>query len=172
MARSSSWCAWPRERRWSCIWGARTRSSSTSLPSLPTSSALEGVIVGLDETSGLGWFEDGRQEGNPLPGRYWLVTRAGVIAPFTVEPGATRVEVPLGEAELRVRTSKRFNVQAVPADADAFLRLMAARVWVKVDAESEARFRLQPGRYLLVGEAGVVLREVALPPDGLEVFLD
>jgi hypothetical protein len=59
-----------------------------------------------------------------------------------------------------VRAAARTSVQVVPADADPFLRLPAARCGVWADMGAPARFRLAPGSYLLVGEAGRVLRAV------------
>lgn len=99
------------------------------------------------------------------------VRRMGLAAPFALGDGDERVALDLGSAELIVR-GKAGSVQVVPAEADPFLRLMAARVRVRIDSERGARFRLAPGRYLLVGEAGVVLREVELPSAGLELTLE
>ena len=135
-------------------------------------SDLEGLLVGLDQTFSLCGIEDGRVEGGVLPGRYWFATRQGVAAPLTVNEGDTRARVELGDAPLVVRSTRRENVQVVPAGADPFLRLAAARAWIKAAGENEARFRLHPGRYLIVGEAGIVLREVELTADGLELALD
>jgi hypothetical protein len=82
------------------------------------------------------------------------------------------VHVAPGPATLVVRSARRANVQVVPADADAFTRLMAARAWVKAEGEIEARFRLEPGHYRIVGEAGAVLREVEVPLEGLTIELE
>lgn len=141
--------------------------------------AHQGMIVGLDETFSLCEIEDGRVEGAVQPGRYWLSTRQGIIAPFTVVEDDPRARIELGGATLVVRLAEgrdpRRNiqvVQAVPSDADPFLRLAAARAHVKVTLETPALFRLHPGRYVLVGQAGTRLREVEVPPEGLEVVLD
>ena len=138
---------------------------------------LEGVLVGLDGTFGLCWFENGTLEGRALPGRYWLATRAlvtgdAIAAPVTVVEGDPLVRARIGSATLVVRSKERRNVQVVPEDADPFTRLVAARAWVKAEGESEARFRLDPGRYRIVGEAGVVLRAVDVPVEGAVVALD
>lgn len=135
-------------------------------------SALQGLIVGFDETFGLCAIQHGRVEGNVVPGRYWLATRQGFAATLTVDEGAARARVELGSAPLVVRSTQRQNVQVVPSGADPFLRLAAARVWIKAEGETEARFRLHPGRYLLVGSHGAILRELELPPAGLMLALE
>jgi len=107
-----------------------------------------------------------------LPGRYWMATRQGVAAAFTVHEGASRARVELGSCELVVRARSAGSVQVVPADADAFTRLAAARARVELDATAAARFSLPPGRYALVGEAGAVLGEVVLDAQGAAVELE
>jgi RNA polymerase sigma-70 factor (ECF subfamily) len=135
-------------------------------------SALEGLLVGFDQTFSLCAIEDGQVEGAVLPGRYWFATRQGLAAPLTVNDGDTHARVELGDAPLIVRSSARQNVQVVPAGADPFLRLAAAGAWIRAVGDTEARFRLHPGGYLIVGEAGIVLREVELPSEGLELTLE
>jgi hypothetical protein len=130
----------------------------SSLP--PDERALDGVLVGLDAVFGLCAIDAGRVAGGVRPGRYWIATRPGLGAELVVGADQPRVHVPPGPATLVVRSARRANVQVVPADADAFTRLMAARAWVKAEGETQARFRLEPGRYRIVGEAGAVLREV------------
>jgi hypothetical protein len=71
-----------------------------------------------------------------------------------------------------VRASARTHAHVVPADADPFLCLLAARVPVRIEPGGPARFRLAPGAYLLVGEAGAILRAVDVPTEGLEVALE
>ncbi|MSR63414.1 MAG: hypothetical protein EXS08_13305 [Planctomycetes bacterium] len=137
---------------------------------------VRGVLVGREDV--FGFYHEFAPGSAPdmllvphsvLPGRYWLASSQGVVAPLTLAPGATRIEFELGGAVLRVRSTQRVNIQVVPADADPFLRLAAARGYVKVVRETEGRFRVSPGRYALVGEAGVLLREVDVPVEGLEL---
>ena len=77
-----------------------------------------------------------------------------------------------GEAELVVRFARRDHCQVVPADADPTLRLIAARLSVRAGPEQPARFRLAPGSYLVVGEAGAVLRAVEVGAGTTEVAVD
>jgi hypothetical protein len=64
------------------------------------------------------------------------------------------------------------RVQLVPADADAFARLLAARTPVRIGPDSPGLFHADPGRYALVGEAGAAVRELDLPVEGLRLALD
>jgi hypothetical protein len=48
---------------------------------------------------------------------------------------------------------------------------MAARLRVPAGEDGLARFRLHPGRYLLVGERGVVQGEVDVPAAGASLEL-
>ncbi len=152
---------------------------------------LEGALVGLERVFGMHEIErqrpasaDAREpetgsrssdelltiRERVLPGRYLLLTRQGWVSPVTV--AGNRAEVELGPAELIVRTQPGCRLQAVPADADPFVRLMGGRVPVMADEEGVARFRLHPGRVLLVGEAGAVLGEVSVSGGRTELALD
>lgn len=133
---------------------------------------FQGVAIGRAQGFSLGMVERDRIEWPVLPGPYWLVTSSGWVAAFEVLEGAPRASVALGQAELQVSSARRTSVQLVPADADPFLRLMAARVRVRIDTGAPARFHALPGAYLLVGEAGAVLRELELPAEGLALTLD
>jgi hypothetical protein len=138
------------------------------------------VLIGRDRLFDVRFvFAPGSEPGTltlpaPRAGTYWLATQIGLAGPIELAEGAVRVELERGTAELRVRAtpeSEIRSVQVVPADADPFLRLMAARTRVRLDRETPARFRLAPGSWLIVGEAGYVLRAVELPEEGLEVVL-
>lgn len=133
---------------------------------------LDGVLVGLDALFGLQFLGGGRLQGPVPPGRHALATRAGWIGPVDVPAGAARLTVALGAAELRLTSARATSVQLVPAEADAFLRLLAARVRVPVLPGTPLALRAAPGRYVLVGEAGAILRTLELPPEGLTLALD
>jgi len=150
---------------------------------LPSDAAIDpgqvrGLLVGFERVFGVYEVEVGPDPATLVvphavrPGRYWFVTSTGISASLTVEPGSEHLEVALGQAELRVHAAKRINAQLVPADADAFVRLAAARAYVKVEGEAGVLFRVHPGRYLLVGEAGAILRELDVPPEGAVVRLE
>ena len=49
---------------------------------------------------------------------------------------------------------------------------MAARVYARALPDQPARFRVAPGSYLLVGEAGAVLRAVEIGAQGADITLD
>src|SRR5262245_4318464 len=139
---------------------------------------LRGLLAGFERVFGVYEVEAGPDPSTLVvphavrPGRYWLVTSTGISAELTVEPGVEHLDVDLGQAVLQVHSAKRINAQVVPADADAFMRLIAARAYVKVEGAAGALFRVHPGRYLLVGEAGAILREVDVPPGGAAVELE
>lgn len=107
-----------------------------------------------------------------LPGRYWLVTDSGLGAQVVVEAGAVRSRAQAGAAALLVRSPFSTNVQVVPADADGFLRLAAARLRVPIQENAERRFLLEPGSYVVVGEAGRTLAEVEVPSRGALLELE
>ncbi len=140
---------------------------------------LSGLLVGLERVFGLHELEHRPAGGSSLseitlservrPGRYLLLSEQGWTAPLEIPGERARVE--LGSAELLVRTQAGRRLQAVPADADAFVRLIAARLPLCAGEDGAARFRLHPGRYVLVGEAGVVLAEVDVPAEGASLDL-
>lgn len=140
---------------------------------------VEGLVVGLDPVfavAPLAFDAEGRVHVSPglPPGRYWATTRSDSGASggeFEVlgSDGVVRVEV---SAELVVRSARATRVQVVPEDSDPFLCLAAARLGQPARPGAPARFRLGPGRYVVVGEAGVVLAHVVLPAEGFALDLD
>ena len=161
--------------------GARGAVTLVLGPDAGDAEELGAVLIGRDRLFDVRFaFSPGGEPGTlslpaPRAGTYWLATQVGVVGAIELAEGAVRVELERGTAELRVRAtpeSEVRSVQVVPADADPFLRLMAARTRVRLDRETPARFRLAPGSWLIVGEAGYVLRAVELPEEGLELVLD
>ncbi|HEX6885301.1 MAG TPA: sigma-70 family RNA polymerase sigma factor [Planctomycetota bacterium] len=133
---------------------------------------LHGVLIGLDAVFGCHLVSQGRLAGPVLPGRYGLATSAGWIGPIDVPAGASRLALDLGPAELVLTSARPTSVQLVPADADAFLRLVAARAALRVLPGTPLTLRAAPGPYVLVGEAGAIQRALELPPDGLALSLE
>jgi RNA polymerase sigma factor (sigma-70 family) len=138
----------------------------------PESSPTQALLIGREVLFDVRTAAPGDEPGVlsldecPRPGRYWLVTDTGLTTSLELAAGVEHVSVELGTSELRVQSPRQTSVQLVPADGDAFLRLMSARLRVRIRAGEEACFRAAPGDYVLVGEAGVVLGKVQLPSEG------
>jgi hypothetical protein len=135
---------------------------------------LSGIVLGLDALFDLREVETESSslaliEGRVRSGRYLLLSFQGWTAPFVVAGEGAQVE--LGAAELLVRTRPGQRMQLVPAEADWFTRLMAARLPCRAGDEGLARFCVQPGRYALIGERGATLAEVEVPAGGAAIEL-
>lgn len=140
----------------------------------PLSGEIEGMIVGLGRV-----FDGEEVEGEvgpggtlPLgraiePGPYLFFTRDGWVARFDAVEDRGVVE--LGAAELVVRTPSKLAVHTLPADCDEFARLMVARLPKRGREVGEVHFRVVPGNYAIVGEAGILLQTVEVPAAGVTV---